>query len=45
MSTRSPGAMVPGAPSSLDADVDRLVDSNLVEDPGWFESRLYQGGG
>ena len=43
MSTRPPGAMVPGAPSSLNVELDRLVDSNLVENPGWFESRLYQG--
>ena len=37
--------MVPGAPSLLDSKVDRLADSNLVDNPGWFEGRLYRGGG
>ena len=37
--------MVPGAPSSSDSEVDRLVDSNFVDDPGWFEGRLHGGGG
>ena len=32
--------MVPDAPSSSDWEVDQLVDSNLVENPGWFEGRL-----
>ena len=37
--------MVPGAPSSSDSDVDRVGDSNLVDDPWWFEGRLPGGGG
>ena len=37
--------MIPGAPSSSDLEVERLVDSNLVDNPGWFEGRLYRGGG
>ena len=37
--------MVSDAPSSSDSEVDQLVDSNLVENLGWFESRLYLGRG
>ena len=31
--------MVPGALSSSDSEVDWLVDSNKVYNPGWFEGR------